>query len=87
LALCFADRLRAGPQTTPGVIAHEWGTLTAIADADGRAVQWIPFVNPTELPGFVAHLSSPGFKFGLRGTIRMETPVLYCYAPVSEPCQ
>jgi hypothetical protein len=84
LALCFADRLRAGPQTTSSVIAHEWGTFTAIAGADGRAVQWIPFVNPAELPAFVEHLSSPGFKFGLRGTIRMETPVLYFYSPREE---
>jgi hypothetical protein len=31
------------------------------------------------LPGFVEHFRNAGFKRGLRGTVRMETPVLYFY--------
>ena len=84
IALALTVSAFAGPQTSSGLIAHEWGTFTAIAGADGRAMQWMPFINPSELPGFVQHLSSPGFKFGLRGTIRMETPVLYFYSPREE---
>ncbi|HKR83829.1 MAG TPA: hypothetical protein VJS37_06605, partial [Terriglobales bacterium] len=81
LVLCFSNHAKAGSETASGLIAHEWGTFTAVAGADGRALHWIPLVNPAELPGFVQHLSSPVFKFGLRGTIRMETPVLYFYSP------
>jgi hypothetical protein len=33
-----------------------------------------------ELPSFVEHLHWGAFKSGLRGTVRMETPVLYFYA-------
>jgi len=84
LALFFADHLGAKPQIKSSLIAHEWGTFTAIADGNGRAVPWIPFVNPAELPEFVEHLSSPGYKLSLRGTIRMETPVLYFYSPREE---
>jgi hypothetical protein len=59
--------------------AHEWGTFTSIAGADGQAVEWSPLTGSTDLPGFVEHFRDPGFKSGLRGTVRMETPVLYFY--------
>jgi hypothetical protein len=36
------------------------------------------------LPGFVEHFRSAGFKLGLRGTVRMETPVLYFYSTREE---
>ena len=81
LATSFAGRLIAGPQSTRDLIAHEWGTFTAIAGEDGDAGEWTPFIDPTDLPGFVEHYSNPNFKLGLRGTIRMETPVLYFYSP------
>jgi hypothetical protein len=58
---------------------HEWGTFTSIAGADGRAVEWSPLTGSTDLPAFVEHLRTPRFKLGLRGTVRMETPVLYFY--------
>ncbi len=66
----------------PGLVAHEWGTFTSVAGADGEAVEWSPLAasNPTDLPGFVEHLHWLAFKQGLRGTVRMETPVLYFYA-------
>jgi hypothetical protein len=60
---------------------HEWGTFTAVAGPDGQAVEWAPFTGSTDLPGFVEHLADANFKGGLRGRIRMETPVLYFYSP------
>jgi len=72
--------------TAPDLTAHEWGTFTAIAGKDGRAVEWLPlglsrFPPSTDLPPFVEHINGVNFKLGLRGTIRMETPVLYFYSP------
>jgi hypothetical protein len=64
----------------PGLVAHEWGTFTSVAGETGQAVEWLPLNGPTELPGFVEHFKGTGFKVGLSGTIRMETPVLYFYS-------
>ena len=63
-----------------GLVAHEWGTFTSIAGEDGRAVQWLPQAGPTDLPCFVERVRG-GFKGLLAGTVRMETPVIYFYAP------
>jgi hypothetical protein len=61
---------------------HEWGTFTSIAGADGRAVDWAPLSGPDDLPCFVHRIEGNGsLKSGLIGTVRMETPVLYFYAP------
>ena len=60
---------------------HEWGTFTSISGPDGRAMDWLPLTGSTDLPSFVEHLVDPHFKGGLRGTVRMETPVLYFYSP------
>lgn len=62
-----------------GLTVHEWGTFTSIAGKDGQAVEWSPLTGSTDLPGFVEHFRTPVFKLGLRGTVRMETPVLYFY--------
>ena len=75
-----------GQHTAPDLTAHEWGTFTAIAGKDGRAIEWLPlglpgFPGPTDLPRFVEHINGVNFKLGLRGIIRMETPVLYFYSP------
>jgi hypothetical protein len=59
--------------------AHEWGTFTSIAGRDGQAVEWSPLTGSTDLPAFVEHFRNAGFKRGLRGTVRMETPVIYLY--------
>src|SRR6266852_9427691 len=67
-----------------GLTVHEWGTFTSIAGADGQAVEWFPLTGSTDLPSFVEHFRNAGFKLGLRGTVRMETPVLYFYAPREE---
>ena len=74
------------PHTVPDLTVHEWGTFTAIAGKDGRPVEWLPlglprFPTSTDLPQFVEHINDVNFKLGLRGTIRMETPVLYFYSP------
>jgi hypothetical protein len=61
------------------VTAHEWGTFTSIVGRDGQAVEWSPLTGSTDLPGFVEHFRNAGFKRGLRGTVRMETPVIYLY--------
>ena len=67
-----------------GLTAHEWGTFTSIAGDKGQAVEWFPLTGSTDLPAFVEHFRDPGFKLGLRGTVRMETPVLYFYGSRDE---
>src|SRR5271154_4373149 len=63
----------------PALTAHEWGTFTSIAGHDGRAADWLPLTGSPDLPAFVEHFQTPNFKAGVRGTVRMETPVLYFY--------
>jgi hypothetical protein len=60
---------------------HEWGTFTSISASNGRAIDWLPLTGSSELPSFVEHFRDVKFKGGLRGTVRMETPVLYFYSP------
>jgi hypothetical protein len=87
LAFGFAGWLIADDQhASPDLTVHEWGTFTAIAGKDGRAAEWLPLGLPryppsTDLPQFVEHINGVNFKLGLRGTIRMETPVVYFYSP------
>jgi hypothetical protein len=61
------------------VVVHEWGTFTSIADEQGRPIEWLPLTR-SDLPCFVER-----FRFrpkeAVWGTVRMETPVLYFYAP------
>jgi hypothetical protein len=82
VATCwFIARTAHARPVYSGLTAHEWGTFTSIAGTDGQAVEWSPLSGPTDLPGFVEHFRNAGFKLGLRGTVRMETPVLYFYSP------
>jgi hypothetical protein len=67
------------PTSDQSLTAHEWGTFTSIAGRDGHAAEWLPLTGSTDLPTFVEHFQTPDFKGGLRGTVRMETPVLYFY--------
>jgi hypothetical protein len=62
-----------------GLIAHEWGTFTSIADEDGQPVLWAPFAGPVDLPCFVKNVRYD-LKGWLQGRVRMETPVIYFYA-------
>jgi hypothetical protein len=59
---------------------HEWGTFTSIAGTNGQALEWQPFGGLSDLPCFV-HRFQVGFKANLAGKVRMETPVIYFYAP------
>src|SRR4029077_1908157 len=54
------------------------------APPGAHAGQCAPLPGPTHLPGFVEQFQEGGYKRGLRGTVRMETPVLYFYAPAEE---
>jgi hypothetical protein len=89
---CFAISndlpARNAEPTFAGLTVHEWGTFTSIAGQDGQAVEWSPLTGSTtgstDLPGFVEHFRTPEFKLGLRGTVRMETPVLYFYGSREE---
>jgi hypothetical protein len=63
------------------LVVHEWGTFTSLAGADGTAVEWLPVSPKSDLPTFVEHLRNADVKGGLRGTVRMETPVIYFYSP------
>jgi hypothetical protein len=80
VSLCAAFVGPADAQQSD-LVAHEWGTFTSIAGNAGTAIHWYPWAAPSDLPGFVEHLQSTGFKLNLNGTIRMETPVLYLYSP------
>jgi len=90
LAVAFMASSQSRP-VDPDLIAHEWGTFTSIAGNDGRAVEWAPLTGvwphspeaaaANDLPSFVEHFGYAGFKVGLRGTVRMETPVIYLHSP------
>src|SRR5215831_7973948 len=64
-----------------GFAVHEWGTFTSVAGGDGSAIDWDALGCTSDLPRFVNDLGFRGFKLRLRGTVRMETPVLYFYSP------
>lgn len=66
--------------TLPDLMVHEWGTFTSIAGPHGDSMDWLPLTGSTDLPSFVEHFRDVHFKGGLRGTVRMETPVLYFYS-------
>jgi hypothetical protein len=86
IAIFFAisfSLLHASPKQLPenDLTVHEWGTFTSIAGAGGQSMGWLPLTGSTDLPTFVEHFREVAFKGGLRGTTRMETPVLYFYSP------
>lgn len=81
LGLVIALHHASAKQSSADLLVHEWGTFTCIAGSDGRPVDWLPLSGPSDLPHFVERLANTDFKGGLRGTIRMETPVLYFYSP------
>lgn len=80
LAAAVAALAAAVPQSPVPVTVHEWGTFTSVAGANGQAVRWLPQSGPQDLPCFVER-NAVEFKGALAGTVRMETPVLYFYAP------
>jgi hypothetical protein len=69
-----------------GLIAHEWGTFTSVAGADGRPVKWQPLDAQSDLPCFVRILEETSIKNwvpAVEATVRMETPVVYFYSTTS----
>ncbi len=40
------------------LIAHEWGTFTTVAGANGTAIDWLPLGGPSDLPCFVEHFQN-----------------------------
>lgn len=72
--------LAVDPSNVP-VRVHEWGTFTTVASTDGRPMIWGPLEAKSDLPCFVERLGAYQPKSRLRATVRMETPVLYFYAP------
>src|SRR5690349_16526210 len=86
----------AAPSAPTEVTAHEWGTFTSVADEQGAPSQWLPLAGPGDLPCFVDYYQNRLFKAlgpdtgasldyhqartKIRGTVRMETPVIYFYA-------
>jgi hypothetical protein len=81
--LPVASSARRQSPAESGLIAHEWGTFTTIAGSDGQPVEWLPvdLSGGSDLPAFVEHFQKAGYKSILRGTVRMETPVIYFYSP------
>jgi hypothetical protein len=85
-----ADGALPGQQ---GLRVHEWGTFTSVAGESGGPQAWTALSGPADLPCFVYHLGNRCIKCALpstpiltpptvtASTVRMETPVLYFYAP------
>ena len=84
------------PTTQPQTLrVHEWGTFTSVAGESGGPETWTPLSGPSDLPCFVYHLAAKCIKcivsplpapatpppLVTASTVRMETPVLYFYAP------
>ena len=82
IALTAATPVGVGSQSAeaPRITVHEWGTFTSVAGANGEALQWLPQGGASDLPCFVDR-NFFNIKGSLWGTVRMETPVLYFYAP------
>ena len=82
LAADLASPNVADPPLHPAdLTVHEWGTFTSVAGEDGSAIEWDTLGCKDDLPGFVNDFGYRGFKWRLRGTVRMETPVMYFYSP------
>jgi hypothetical protein len=82
LAADIASPSVADPPPHPAdLTVHEWGTFTSVAGEDGSAIEWDALGCKDDLPGFVNEFGYRGFKWRLRGTVRMETPVMYFYSP------
>lgn len=73
------------------LIVHEWGTFTSIVGDEGVALDWRPLNGSSDLPKFVYEFGGLANARGLRhrfirkdevqAQVRMETPVVYFYAP------
>lgn len=89
-SLCIVPRAAAQE-----LVVHEWGTFTTLQGSNGIMLSGL-YRDEEELPPFVyshggfspqpTDYSGKGFYANLGSvTVKMETPVLYFYAPVSMP--
>src|SRR5215213_196558 len=83
VALLSASLAAAEVWSTPDpepLVVHEWGTFTSVAGEQGEAAPWLPLEGQNDLPCFVERYKHFRPKAAVKGTLRMETPVLYFYA-------
>jgi hypothetical protein len=78
LVLCCISAETVPPDN--GLVVHEWGTFTSVADGAGNPQAWLPLASASDLPCFVHRFDGRNLKVVLGDTVRMETPVLYFYA-------
>ncbi len=87
----FASSAVNSQEPPPGYTAHEWGTFTSVQGSDGLQLEWHPLTT-LDLPGFVYGPAGPIGQSVSRDLLtksrliarqRMETPVIYFYAPQS----
>ena len=81
LAMLAAGSGAGSIRDPEALVVHEWGTFTSIAGENGEAIAWTPQLGSDDLPCFVERFRRYRGKGFVRGTVRMETPVLYFYAP------
>ena len=74
---CMAAEI-APPES--GLVVHEWGTFTTVADQAGNSMAWLPLAAPSDVPCFVHRFNGQNLKFISYDKVRMETPVIYFYA-------
>jgi hypothetical protein len=77
----FPAEIRRDTRDPDTLVAHEWGTFTSVAGEQGQLIEWLPLEGQDDLPCFVERFRNFPVKFALSGTVRMETPVIYFYAP------
>ena len=73
--------VRRDTRDPDNLVAHEWGTFTTIAGEHGEQLEWSPLQGPSDLPCFVERFRNFRGKGFIPATVRMETPVIYFYAP------
>jgi hypothetical protein len=73
--------IRRDVRDPDNLVAHEWGTFTSVAGDQGQQIEWLPLEGQNDLPCFVERFRHFRGKFAMTATVRMETPVIYFYAP------
>src|SRR5687768_6356770 len=73
--------VRRDARDPDNLVVHEWGTFTSVGGEHGEQVEWLPLEGQNDLPCFVERFRYYRPKSSMAATVRMETPVLYFYAP------